>query len=644
MSYMSIWHWLGIEPTNDIKQIKRAYAKQLQVYHPEDDPAGYQELREAYDRALKIAKQQNEMVKHSNEPNYIEQEQQDQFDPQNQQNQNWLYVEPMESGPTEELGQMVIIPSRLPNGLDMASFDFGFDEWGEGSQSIDEFIEQAIALYDHFPSRISSDNWVELLNSKVTWDIYNKAEISERLLVVLEGRPYLPQEIWKLLEGFFGWKFDLGERWNGYEHEGADSFAEYYVKQLEEPGLRYEFLLHAGDIDVEQFLRFRYKGYQALMANKLNEAGRLLEQGYAIFADDPDLLRLLAEYYVRVGKDAEALDACAKLIQVVPEELDGYFQRARMKYQQGKYAQAAEDLQSLLIHTPHLVEAKLMLYHCWLKLGQGDRAKDGFMEVVEQAEPGSLEAIQALHGLAIVHPKYVKELHNRERQAARQQLVKNRRFFWRVICVFMALVMSIGWFGYAVVDGVKSGGTIVITSLSQLEEVGAGSYVTLTLTDIKDLNLGRYELEAVTRNPKIVIQNRTFADNNWREYGFAMSYFYVGGIKQHNVIFISKRWLGDAAKDSGYSATISGYIHELASTDVEHAAFQALQWLPLDNEKPLSYFSKYIEEGPQHEQSLITDLHLFSFGTMLFFLIWFIRLLKEKRRRLLKTLKERTSA
>lgn len=53
---MRIWDILGIEPTNDIKDIKRAYSKLLKIYHPEDDAEGYQRLREAYDLAMKLAK------------------------------------------------------------------------------------------------------------------------------------------------------------------------------------------------------------------------------------------------------------------------------------------------------------------------------------------------------------------------------------------------------------------------------------------------------------------------------------------------------------------------------------------------------------------------------------------------------------
>ena len=49
---MNFWSILGIQPTKNLKDIKRAYAKQSKVYHPEDDPENFQRLQKAYQEAL----------------------------------------------------------------------------------------------------------------------------------------------------------------------------------------------------------------------------------------------------------------------------------------------------------------------------------------------------------------------------------------------------------------------------------------------------------------------------------------------------------------------------------------------------------------------------------------------------------------
>lgn len=52
----SIWITLGLEPTNDEREVRRAYARRLKEVHPEDDPDGFKALREAYERALDMAR------------------------------------------------------------------------------------------------------------------------------------------------------------------------------------------------------------------------------------------------------------------------------------------------------------------------------------------------------------------------------------------------------------------------------------------------------------------------------------------------------------------------------------------------------------------------------------------------------------
>ena len=54
-SRRSLWDILGTQPTGDERAIKRAYAKRLKVTRPEDDPQAFQELRDAYEYALRHA-------------------------------------------------------------------------------------------------------------------------------------------------------------------------------------------------------------------------------------------------------------------------------------------------------------------------------------------------------------------------------------------------------------------------------------------------------------------------------------------------------------------------------------------------------------------------------------------------------------
>ncbi|MGH1373293.1 MAG: RDD family protein [Cellvibrionaceae bacterium] len=53
---MSLWLELGVEPNANLREIKRAYAKQLKVTRPEVDPVGFQKLHSLYLQAMEICR------------------------------------------------------------------------------------------------------------------------------------------------------------------------------------------------------------------------------------------------------------------------------------------------------------------------------------------------------------------------------------------------------------------------------------------------------------------------------------------------------------------------------------------------------------------------------------------------------------
>lgn len=54
---MSCWIHLGIEPTTDETLIRDAYRARLPAHHPETDPEGFQALRMAYEKAVRLARE-----------------------------------------------------------------------------------------------------------------------------------------------------------------------------------------------------------------------------------------------------------------------------------------------------------------------------------------------------------------------------------------------------------------------------------------------------------------------------------------------------------------------------------------------------------------------------------------------------------
>lgn len=56
---MTVWEILGIEPTDDLKVIRRAFAAKSRTCHPEDAPKEFGVLQEAYRQAVQMVRSGN---------------------------------------------------------------------------------------------------------------------------------------------------------------------------------------------------------------------------------------------------------------------------------------------------------------------------------------------------------------------------------------------------------------------------------------------------------------------------------------------------------------------------------------------------------------------------------------------------------
>ncbi|ASJ56477.1 hypothetical protein BP422_24685 [Brevibacillus formosus] len=486
---MNIWRILDIDPTEDISTIKKAYAKKLKLHHPEDDPEGYQQLREAYDQAIKMAKQGQR--KPRMEP---------------------ILVDPSTSEEEEVDEEVPTLTVQRVLSIDAVHEQLDRDDQVD---SIDAFIEQVQALYDDFPSRINPENWTRLLHSDLVWDIQQSRLIRERLFDFLEEHHHLPKSVWVKLEECFHWRELIEKPY--YMDEHSEEFCAYYRKQLDEPGLRFDTLLQATDIDHDLFLSYRDSAYQALKENQLEQAGSSLNAAIALFADDPDLLRLLGEYCQRIGDMDGAIDAFSRINSLQPDAIDNYVARAYIWYNHQHFTEARKECEYILSQVPNHAEALSLLGKCQLELGDAALAKATFQQLLA-ANPHDYQALIMLTQLRADMVKQAKTLPAKERELALQPLIAELgerkglhtqtkqalRFqviFKTVILALIVLFHSLlsGAFedhtGLGPISYVKHvvNGPIHITSAYEFDRMEPDQFITTRITDAHPLGIFQYQ-------------------------------------------------------------------------------------------------------------------------------------------------------
>lgn len=363
---MSIWRVLEIDATTDIAVIKKAYAKKLKQHHPEDDPEGYQQLREAYDAAIKQAGKQANRER-SEAASNVE-------DLSDTDERSAIPVQPV---------QPVYLQDHLP-----------LQSKPDVQEQIGQFIDQASAIYSDIRTRIDTNKWSELFNADVIWDLKLRPLAGRRLYAFLNEHRLLPKNVWLLIESCFQWKANLD-----LDESDPDPFMRHYIRQLEGPELRFGFLdPRMGMETIDRFLYLRNAASQSLQDDNLELAKPYIDEASEIFRDDPDLLRLQGELHIRRYEQEEALDVYARIIRLCPSELDGYIGGARILFELNRFTEAIELCETALAWDRNHRELQFLLGKSLKNNGDANRAIAVF-ESLKSSFPHDLELNIILRGL-----------------------------------------------------------------------------------------------------------------------------------------------------------------------------------------------------------------------------------------------------
>ncbi|MFI8706084.1 tetratricopeptide repeat protein [Bacillus sp. NPDC077411] len=344
---MSIWETLEIEPTDNIAAIKKAYAKLLKIYHPEDDPEGYQRLREAFDKAIKNAKQMQ-----STPPSQLE---------KTDENEENSYINPA-------------FPTWIDGNAELAATLVS-------EHPVHVFMEKIETLYDDFFARIEPKNWEDLLSSDVIWNVEHAAAIQDRLIEFLEYHYHFPRSIWELLDNVF----HFSEQEEELEFEYGEETVQFLLERINgAKEMRYDIFKKSDDLDFEAYLHLREEVQHTLMNNNLEAAKSALDFAYELYQEDPDLIRMQGIYYLRIENKERALQSFNDILFIYPDDPDGLLYRAQIYYNRGQFADAIRDCEHLLSIQPEHMDAQFLLVKYSFESGDIETVATRALDVVKR--------------------------------------------------------------------------------------------------------------------------------------------------------------------------------------------------------------------------------------------------------------------
>lgn len=186
---MNFWKFLEMDPTNDKLAVKKAYARLLRKYHPEDDAEGFQQLRRAYDMAIEQVEFQEWQGKSEKES-----------DPKH------FICENDEPG-----SQTVHIPAYW-NTLDVCDTPLGYQEDSSG-KALNELLEKTEQILSSEKERDKKERWENLFADPLLWNLNVKIEFSNQLFLLLYEKkcndevPFtMPFDVWRTIDTNLNWR------------------------------------------------------------------------------------------------------------------------------------------------------------------------------------------------------------------------------------------------------------------------------------------------------------------------------------------------------------------------------------------------------------------------------------------------------
>lgn len=381
---MGYWELLELEPTTDVLIIKKAYARKLKSNHPEDNPQGFQKIREAYDKALLYAK--NNGTYYNAADQFHEQE--------NDEKINY------ELNNTEKIFDEQYRNERTNHyQINYEQIEYEIDS---DDKLVSVFMGKVYNLYNDFFERINVDNWELLFKDDIMWHYDTLEYISIQIMDFFSNHYYMPREVWKCLERYLYW-----EKLEDGIISDQESFGKYLQLQLGSDRVpKYNFFDKKLSIDYDQYLYYRENAFLALLDSNLELADTYIRQAFQIYQSDPYLYCIKGEFIIKSEGDLHKADMeYVTALDITNGDWYVNYYRAQVLYDIKLYDAAFQACQNCASGKDPLNSEFLILFgKTLIKTDRLKAAEDLFIDNLEE-NPEDTESRKCLNTIINVHKK-----------------------------------------------------------------------------------------------------------------------------------------------------------------------------------------------------------------------------------------------
>ncbi len=242
------------------------------------------------------------------------------------------------------------------------------------------WITKAEAIYNRLSSRIDIDCWRELFNDEVCRDFDRSSEARYAFIGFLTEHFRLTKEVWQLIEETFQLESSREELYEKYPVD----FVDFIVQEASDKGWL-DLTLFEGDEkeDIDEFIGLYLSLRGMNDRNQYERVEEILKRLDGINLWHPYAEAEKIRYLMAHKRLEEALEIPEKLLSKKIQDIYVKYCMAELYLESGELEKAYALCGEIFKANPKHFGARVLLCEYYFKMGEYDRAKEGYLELLE---------------------------------------------------------------------------------------------------------------------------------------------------------------------------------------------------------------------------------------------------------------------